>query len=75
MTATLEFNLPEDASDHALACNASNLAREIDYAATQVRSWQKHGHKFANADEAIEEFGKLLSEAYDIVWRAYEGKI
>jgi len=54
MKATLEFNLPEDFSDHLLAVNATSWALTALDLDTFLRNYLKYGHEFESADAAIE---------------------
>jgi hypothetical protein len=66
MKATLEFTLPEEATEHLLAVKAGDMASEIDTAYNVMRGWLKHGHTFADADAAIEACKALLCDAITI---------
>ena len=54
MRAKLEFKLPDDQYQFDLCRKAGELQDELNWIHTQVRSWRKHGHKFKDADEALD---------------------
>ena len=62
MTATITFKLPEEAVEHVWAVSAPVMAASIVDALRQTRSWLKHGHQFATADEAIQAMRMILEE-------------
>ena len=55
MKAIIEFDLPEDKSEHHAAVHAMDFALTCWDIDVQLRSWLKYGHKFASADKALEE--------------------
>lgn len=63
---TLRFNLPEEQSEFDTAINAAKAKSMLWYFAQQLRSWQKHGNDFKDADDALdkirEEFYRLVNE-------------
>jgi hypothetical protein len=66
MTATLTFNLPEEYTDLSWAIGAPEMAGTIVEIMGELRSWQKHGHKFTTIDEAINAVREIISEAHRI---------
>ena len=62
MKAILEFTMPEDRVEHALALCGSDFAFALTYLDAIQRSWLKHGHKFENADDAIHACRRLVAE-------------
>ena len=61
-TATLTFNLPEEARDHSLAVNAASLASVIWAVDQRLRGWLKHEHEYKTADAALESVRDLIRE-------------
>jgi len=63
--AIFEFNLPEDQHEYDVMNQASKMQRFLWEFSEQLRSWQKYGHRFENADDAVEkireEFHTLLN--------------
>ena len=66
MTATLTFNLPEEAAEHRLACNAALLASTVTDADQKMRNWRKHGHPFKSPEEALDYCRATLQDAVEI---------
>lgn len=62
MKATLEFNLPEDSRDFDNAINAPKFSYVIGNLSNELRSYIKYGHKFENADEALQAIQSSLNE-------------
>ena len=62
MKATLEFNLPDEATEHRWAVQAAELAGAVSFAEDQLRAWLKHGHQFETVEEALEACRGMLSE-------------
>lgn len=54
MKATLEFNLPEDETELRTAIRAMDQLASIRDFYERLRSLNKHGHSFKNADHAVE---------------------
>lgn len=54
MKATLEFTLPEESEEFALAHRGSDYAAILDRLTQNVRSWRKHGHEFADAGAVLD---------------------
>jgi len=69
MKAILEFTLPEEAHDHALAVHANELAIVLEEIRTWLRTKRKHGDLDPTAqivaDEAWDVVHALLQE-YEI---------
>ena len=62
MKAILEFNLPEEQAEHKQALQGADwecVLLELDLA---IRNKLKHGHKFKNADSALDWVRKQLHE-------------
>ena len=53
MNATITFNLPEEESDFALACNAGKLASALSNLDREARNMLKYGHKMETADDVL----------------------
>ena len=64
MKAIFEFNLPEDQHEYDVMNQASKMQRFLWEFSEQLRSWQKYGHKFENADDAVE---KIREEFYNLL--------
>ena len=63
MEATLKFNLPEEQSECDIAFHAMDFALAIQDLDNELRGWLKYGHKFKNADEALEKIRDVLHES------------
>lgn len=65
MKATFEFDLPEDQHEYDVMNQASKMQRMLWEFSEQLRSWEKYGHQFTSADNAVysirEEFYKMLN--------------
>ncbi len=62
MQAVLKFDLPEDSGNHLIAVNAMEFALTCWEVDQKLRGWLKYGHKFKNADEAIEGTRNMLND-------------
>ena len=65
MKAILEFNLPEDSTEHLLAIHGADysiVCWELDEI---IRSWLKHGHKFMTIKEALESVRNELRQSLE----------
>lgn len=62
---TFTFNLPEEEHEYKVMSQSQNSQRMLWDFSQQLRSWQKYGHTFKNADDALnqirEEFYRLLN--------------
>lgn len=65
MRATLEFQLPEERSEHMVAVHAMDFALTVFDLEEELRLWMKHGHKFSSADEVIEAVRQKLHECLE----------
>ena len=69
MKATFEFDLPEDQHEYDVMNQASKMQRMLWQFSEQLREWEKYGHQFNSADNAVygirEEFYKMLNN-YEI---------
>lgn len=54
MKASLEFDLPEESREHALAVNAGELASLISHLDQRCRDGLKHGSPFERADDVMQ---------------------
>lgn len=65
MKSILQFNLPEDQREFDLAIQAPKTQSFLWDFSQQLRSWQKYGHQFKDADDAVakirEEFYRLIN--------------
>ena len=64
MKATLQFNLPEEQREFAIANQAQDVLAFISDFNIQLRSYQKYGHTFTDADDAI---SKIRQNFYDLL--------
>lgn len=55
MKAILEFNIPEDNREYEIHNQAENMLGMIQNFSEYLRSNQKHGHDFKDADHALNE--------------------
>ena len=62
MKAVLEFNLPEEASDHKMALFGADYLSIIQDTLEEIRKFLKHGHKFKTPDEALEYIQRFIYE-------------
>jgi phage-related tail protein len=71
MRATFNFNLydPDDKAQYDVMNQASKMQRMLWEFSQQLRDWEKYGHQFNSADNAVysirEEFYKMLNN-YEI---------
>lgn len=66
MKAHVEFALPEDDFEFRASLQAKEwifTAHDLD---EQLRSWLKHGHKFSDADEALEAARQMLYDTMEM---------
>lgn len=65
MKATFEFDLPEDQHEYDVMSQASKMQRFLWEFSQQLREWEKYGHQFSDARDAVvktrEEFYRLLN--------------
>ena len=66
MKATLEFNLPEETTEYNRVNQAADMFAAILHFEEKLRKYQKYGHEFKTADEAIESLRALLHEELNI---------
>jgi hypothetical protein len=69
MKATIEFNLPEDNREYKIHNQAENMLGMIQNFSEYLRTNQKHGHSFKDANHALDE----IREAF--VWTIEEFKL
>jgi hypothetical protein len=62
MRAHLSFNLPDDKDDFRLAQMGPELYSIVFELDQKLRGYLKHGHKFKDADDAIETILAELNE-------------
>ena len=60
MKAILEFNLPEDSWEYKCATHGAKLTTVVSALDEELRGWQKYGHDFESADEAIKAMRESL---------------
>jgi hypothetical protein len=61
---TFTFNLPDEENEYKVMSQAQNLQRVLWDLSQQLRAWQKYGHTFKNADDAL---GKIREEFYRLL--------
>ena len=65
MKVTFEFDLPEDQNEYDIMNQAIRMQRVLWDLSEALRSWEKYGHQFNSADNAVysirEEFYKILN--------------
>ena len=66
MKATLEFDLPEDYTDHLIAVHALDWALTCFDMDDKLRSWLKYGNEFKSPDEALEVVRDCLFEIMEM---------
>lgn len=66
MKAIIQYNLPEDEREYKVANQAGDVLHFIWEFNQQLRSWDKYGHSFKDADDAVD---KIRQEFYDILNR------
>jgi len=63
--AIFEFSLPEEQDEYDVMNQAPKVQRFLWEFSQQLRSWQKYGHQFTDAGDAVnkirEEFYTLLN--------------
>lgn len=66
MKATFEFDLPADQYEYEMMHQAIRMQKVLWDLSEQLRSWEKYGHQFKDADDTLskirEEFNRLLTE-------------
>lgn len=58
MKAFLEFEIPQDEAEYNMANQGHSYHTVLWEISRKVRNSLKHGHKFKNADEALESIEK-----------------
>lgn len=66
MTATLTFDLPDEATLHQWAVSSADMAMAINDFMNQTRSWLKHGHDFTTPAQAIEACRSLMADVSQV---------
>lgn len=65
MKATFEFDLPEDQHQYDVMNQALKMQRALWDLSEALRTWQKYGHQFKDANDAVsqirEEFYTTLN--------------
>ncbi len=62
MTATLTFQLPEEAVEHAAAVHGMRYASVLAAVQEALRSKRKYGHDFLTPDEALDWVATILAD-------------
>ena len=65
MKAILEYDLPEERIEHLTAIQSGELSYALNEILNQLREWQKHGHEFKTADEALDSIRKFAIDSTD----------
>ena len=73
MTATLTFNLPDDATEFRLAQMGGELHGILFDLGQKLRGYLKYGHKFKDADAAIAVIREELHAELDNMNIKFEG--
>jgi len=63
MKAILEFNLPEESTEHQDAIDAGKIKSVLCEMDKILKNYLKYGHEFKKATEAIEEIRMTLNES------------
>ena len=69
--AIFEFNLPEEQDEYDIMNQASRMQRVLWDLSEALQSWQKYGHQFKDANDAVEQ---IRAEFY-IILNNYEVNI
>ena len=72
MKATLEFTMPEDRVEHALALRGPSFAFALTNLDNTLRNALKHGHHFETADHALADCRNQISDAVQIARDCYD---
>lgn len=62
MKATIEFQLPEEATEHRAALNGMGYRAALCEIHEQIRQRLKYGHELRSADDALEWCRGLVDE-------------
>jgi transposase-like protein len=65
MKATIEFNLPDEASEHRAAINGMGYRCALSDIHEQIRQRLKHGHQLRSADDALEWMRAMVEECIE----------
>ena len=60
MKAILEFNLPEETTEHLLAIHGADFSYVCQDLDEQIRSWLKYGHEFMTIEETLKAIRNKL---------------
>lgn len=66
MKAVLEFDLPEDNSEHIMCVNASKYYCCLWDIDQELRSLLKHGHQHKSVEELAESLREKIREKVDL---------
>lgn len=64
MKATIEFSLPEEATEHRAAINGMGYRAALCEIHEQIRQRLKHGHELRSADDALEWCRGLVDDCW-----------
>jgi hypothetical protein len=64
MKAIFEFDLPADQHDYEMMHQAIRMQKVLWDLSEALRSWQKYGHQFKDANDAVEQ---IRNEFYTIL--------
>lgn len=62
MIAKLEFTLPMESTEHHAALRGMEYRSALESIRVELRGLTKHGHKFKNANEALEHMRQFVIE-------------
>ena len=62
MKATLEFNLPDEQTEHYNAINGTTFRYCLQELDGELRNWLKYGNPFTDADGALVAVRKHLND-------------
>lgn len=64
MKATIEFQLPEETTEHRAALNGMGYRAALCEIYEQIRQRLKHGHQLHSADDALEWCRGLVDDCW-----------
>ena len=64
MKATFEFNLPDDENQYEIMNQATKMLRCLWDINEALRSWEKYGHQFTDANDAV---SKIREDFYNTI--------
>jgi hypothetical protein len=67
MEAILKFQLPEEQEEYEITCRARDYHGVLWDVDNILRNYLKYGHKFKDADEALEDIRSQITQRIDLV--------